>query len=372
MVVDDDEISAHLLRERLADKFEVVTCSSGEESLSRLDAFKPDLILLDVDMPGINGYETCKKIRRMEITVPIIFVTSYQDIEVQLTAFDSGGNDILIKPVDPEILIYKATLAIRQKADADRLSQEVQSMRDMAMNLLSTAGENGILLEFVSKAVVAKSYEELARQLVDAVNAFGVTCNVMLRHEKGHTSLTSHGMATDLELSILEQMSGMGRLIEYKRQFIVNYDHVSLMICNVPIESPDKVGRIRDNAAILAENTEALCDNVAMRMESMARSEQMQIALLAAGSAIEKVSNNHNRLLLDTRILLQELVDKVESTFSRLNTSRSDEIEISSNMNESVDKILTLLSTENNFDDEIAKVHDALNIENKNNEDFLF
>jgi Fe-S cluster assembly scaffold protein SufB len=144
------------------------------------------------------------------------------------------------------------------------------------------------------------------------------------------------------------------------------------MVCNVPIESPEKVGRLRDNAAILAENTEALCDNVAMRMESMARSEQMQIALLAAGSAIEKVSKNHNRLLLDTRILLQELVDNVESTFSRLNTSRSDEIEISSNMNKSVDQILTLLSTENNFDNEIAKVHDALNFENKNNEDFLF
>jgi hypothetical protein len=77
-------------------------------------------------------------------------------------------------------------------------------------------------------------------------------------------------------------------------------------------------------------------------------------------------------LLLDTRILLQELVDNVESTFSRLNTSRTDEIEISGNMNKSVDQILTLLSTENNFDDEIAKVHDALNFENKNNEDFLF
>jgi CheY-like chemotaxis protein len=372
MVVDDDEISGKLLREILAEKFEVVTCSSGEESLVRLDSFIPDLILLDVDMPGLNGFATCKMIRQKQITVPIIFVTSYQDIEVQLDAFDAGGNDILIKPTNPEILIHKAALSIRQKAEEDRLAQEVQSMRDMAMNLLSTAGENGIMLQFVSKAVAAKSYEDLARQLVDSVNAFGVTCSVMLRHNKGHTLLTSHGEATALELAILEQMSGMGRLIEYRRQFIVNYNHVSLMVCDVPIESPEKVGRIRDNAAILAENTEALCDNVTMRMESIVRSEQLQIALLAANSAIEKVSNNHNRLLLDTRILLQELVDNVESTFSRLNTSRSDEIEISSNMNKSVDRILTLLSTESNFNNEIAKVHDALNFGNKNNEYFLF
>jgi CheY-like chemotaxis protein len=356
----------------LLDKFEVVTCTSGEESLARLDSFKPDLILLDVDMPELNGYETCKQLREKEFTAPIIFVTPYQDIEVQQAAFDSGGNDILITPVDPEILIYKATLALHQKVEAERLSQEARSMREIALSLVSTACENGILLEFVSKAVAAKSYEELARQLVDAVNAYGVTCSVMLRHDEGQTSLTSHGVATDLELAILAQMSGMGRLIEYKRQFIVNYYHVSLMVSNVPIDSPEKFGRIRDNAIILAENTEALCDNVAMRIESMTRSEQMQIALIAAGSAVEKVRNNHKQLLLDTRILLQDLVDKVESTFSRLNTSRSDEIEISSNMNESVDMILSLLSTENNFDDEIAKVHDALNIENKNNANFLF
>jgi YesN/AraC family two-component response regulator len=337
-----------------------------------LASFKPDLILLDVDMPGLNGFETCKQIRAKGIAVPIIFVTSYQNIEVQLEAFDSGGNDILIKPTNPEILLHKATLAIRQNAEAERLTHEARSLHDMAKSLLSTAGENGILLKFVSKAVAAKSYEELAVQLVDAINSFDVTCCVMLRHENYQVTLSSHGEATNLEQAILAQMSGKGRLIAYKRQFIVNYEHVSVMISNAPIDSPEKFGRIRDNAAILAENTEALCDNVAMRMESMARSEQMQIALFTAGSAVEKVRHNHKRLLHDTRLLLQELVDRVESTFSRLNTSRTDEFEISSNMHESVDKILSLLSTENNFDEEITKVHEALGFENKKNENIFF
>jgi DNA-binding response OmpR family regulator len=372
MVVDDDEISAQLLCEILLDKFEVATFFSGSESLAGLESFKPDLILLDVDMPVLNGFETCKQIRAKEMTVPIIFVTSYQNIEVQLEAFDSGGNDILIKPANPDILIHKATLAIHQNAEAERLSHEAKSMHDMALSLLSTAGENGILLKFVSKAVAAKSYEDLAVQLVDAVNSFDVTCSVMLRHDEHQVTLSSHGETTSLEQAILAQMSGLGRLIEYKRQFIVNYEHVSLMISNAPVDSPERLGRLRDNAAILAENTEALCDNVAMRMESIARSEQMQLALFAAGSAVEKVRNNHKRLLHDTRILLEEMVDKVESTFSKLNTSRSDEIEISSNMHDSVNRILSLISTENNFDEEITKVHEALSFDNKNNENIFY
>jgi CheY-like chemotaxis protein len=372
MIVDDDIDMQHLLRVYLAKQFDVVTCSSGEEVLYTLDSTKPDLILMDVDMPGLNGYETCRKIRQNGHKLPIIFVTSYQDIDVHLTAYDAGGDDIVTKPVDSELLLRKVSLAVRQKSETELIAQEAQSMREMAMNFLSSAGENGILLNFVREAVVVKSYEELAQILVKAVVEFGVQCSVAIRHDDGQTTLTSHGEANELELSILSRMSVMGRLVEFKRQFIVNYNLVSLLICCDPMDSAEKISRIRDNAAILAETTEALCENVSMRVQSMARAEQLQIAVIAAGTAVENVRKNHHHMLLDTRILLQELIDKVESTYSWLSTSRAQESAISGNMNESVQKILNLLSTESHFDDEIAKVHEALNIENKSNDNCLF
>jgi len=323
-------------------------------------------------MPGLDGYETCRKIRKNGHKLPIIFVTSYQDIDVHLTAYDAGGDDIVTKPVDSELLLRKVSLAIRQKEETEQIALEAQSMREMAMNFLSSAGENSILLNFVRQAVAAKSYEELAQILVKAVVEFGVQCSVAIRHDAGQTTLTSHGEANELELAILSRMSVMGRLVEFKRQFIVNYNLVSLLICCDPMDTPEKISRIRDNAAILAETTEALCENVSMRMQSMARAEQLQIAVIAAGSAVENVRKNHHHMLLDTRILLQELIDKVESTYSWLSTSGTQEAAISGNMNESVQKILNLLSNESHFDDEIAKVHEALNIENNINVNCLF
>jgi len=372
MVVDDDEISRQLLREIFADKYEVVTCSSGKESLAKLDTFKPDLILMDAAMPEIDGYETCRRIRLKFTALPIIFVTSHQSLEEHLKAYEAGGNDLFTKPVDPLILLHKVNLAIQQKSDKEQLVHQVRSLQDMAMNFLSSSGESSILLNFVRNGGQAKSYESLAQHLLDAATEFGTECCIMLRHPDDQTIYTSHGEPSHLEMTIMEKMSGMGRLFEFKRQFIVNYDHVSIMITTSPQESPEKIGRIRDNTVILAESAQGLYEIVSMRIESMKRAEQMQIAVIAAGTAVEKVSTNHKRLLLDTRILLQQLVDKVESTYSRLNISRSDESEISVNMNESVDEILSLLSTENNFDDEIAKVHEALSVENKNNDNCLF
>jgi DNA-binding response OmpR family regulator len=372
IVVDDDIDMQQLLRVYLAKRFDVVTCSSGEQVLTVLDSIKPDLILLDVDMPGINGYETCKLIRQKGVTIPIIFVTSYQNIEVHLTAYEAGGDDLITKPVESEILLHKATLAIRTKSEKDRLAQEAHTLHEMAMNFLSTAGENGVLLNFVRNGATAKSYEELAQHLVDSVSQFAVECTVVLRHPEGVTARASHGEPNHLEMAIMENMSTMGRLVEFKRQYIVNYAQVSVMIRNMASDSAEKLGRIRDNVAILTETAEALCENVFMRIQSMALAERMQVAIMTAASSVEKVRYNHHHLMLDTRILLQELVDSVESTYSWLSTSRSQEEAISGRMNESVQKILLLLSTENKFDDEIANVQSALNVENSENNVVLF
>jgi CheY-like chemotaxis protein len=356
----------------MAKKFDVVTCASGGELLAQLDTLKPDLILMDVDMPELDGYETCHQVRQRGLTLPIIFVTSHQSLDEHLAAYDAGGNDLITKPVDAEILLRKASLAILQKFEKEQLAQTAKSMQDMAMSFLSNAGENSVLLNFVRKGAGAKSYTEFAQHLVDAVSEFDVKCNVALRHSDGETLLTSHGEPNHLELSIMGSMSDMGRIVEFQRQFIVNYNQVSVMICSASTDSADKIGRIRDNVAILAETAEALCENVSMRIHSIARAEQMQVAIMAAASAVESLRSNHQQLLMDTRILLQELLDNVESTYSWLSISQAQEATISSSMNVSIEKILTLLSTENRFDEEINKVQNALNVENNDNSCALF
>jgi DNA-binding response OmpR family regulator len=360
MVVDDDRSSRLLLRAIMGKMFDVATCVSGEEALATLESYKPDLILMDVEMPGMNGYETCRQIRQNGNTLPIIFVTSNQSLEEHLKAYDAGGDDLVTKPVDFHILLRKATIAIRQKAEKERLVREAKSLHEMAMSFLSNAGDGGVLLNFVRNGMTARSYEALAKYLVDAAGDFGVQCMVMLRHANIQTVLTSHGDPSHLEISILQKMSGMGRLFQFQRQFIVNYDQVSVMISNAQEDLPEKIGRTRDNIAILAETAEGLCENVAMRMESMARAEQLQIALISASSAVEKLHNNHKHLLLDTRILLQEMQDNVESTYSSLNTSSRQEATISGNMEKSINKILALLSSGNEFDNDIAMAINAL------------
>jgi CheY-like chemotaxis protein len=372
MIVDDDNTSRQLLRALMAKQYDVISCASGTEALKLLESYHPSLILMDVSMPDLDGYETCRQIRLMGFMIPIIFVTAHQTMEEHLKAYDAGGDYLVTKPVKSQLLLRHAEHLICQSSKLKQLTQEARSLRDMAMTFLSSVGESGILLNFVRKAVAAMSHQELAHQLVDAISEFGVQCSVMLRHADGQTIATSHREPTDLEELILEKMSGMGRLFEFKQQFIVNYAQVSVMVTSCPADTPEKIGRIRDHMTVLAETTEALSENVSMRIQSMARTEQMQVALLGASSSIERLGGNHHQMMLDTRILLQELVDKVESTYSWLNTSDNQEVEISRNMDDSIQRVLSLLITDNKFEAEMANVLASLSMENKANDNALF
>ncbi|MCX7177323.1 MAG: hypothetical protein NTX56_00680, partial [Proteobacteria bacterium] len=203
-----------------------------------------------------------------------------------------------------------------------------------------------------------RNHRDLAKRLYETSNDLGVQCSVMIRHDNGPTVITPRGDPTPIEQAILEQSSGMGRIFQFKSRLVVNYDRVSIIVSNMPAEDDDaeQAGRIRDNIAILAETAEALCDNVDMRLESMRRAEQLQIALGGGVAAVEGLRERHLLMLRDASILLQTLTDQVERNYAWLDPSRDQEIKITREMEQSVQNILALLAKGGDFDQQFGDV----------------
>jgi DNA-binding response OmpR family regulator len=354
LVVDDVPSIRTAHRGILAKQFDVLTASSGTEALAMCHERMPDLILLDIEMPDMNGTETCRQLRTWS-SVPVIFATGHETIEEHMKAYDSGGNDIVVKPVSAEILLRKVALAIQQHRTAACLVEEKDSMQRMAMSFLSTMGQSGALLNFMRASVTCRTHLSLAEKLLETTSDMGVQCSAMIRHEDGPTVLTSHGEPSPLELAILEKSAAMGRIFQFKRQLVVNYDHVTLIVSNMP-EDDGEAGRLRDNITILAETTEGLSEIVGMRLESMRRAEQLQIALSGADHAISDLRSNYAQILSDARMLTQELVDNIERSFCVLDTNEAQEREISQTMDHSVQRIFSLLVTAGNFDQQFNEV----------------
>ena len=108
LVVDDDEMVLMALNELLAPEgYEVHTVLSGKEALKRLDQNGYDLLLLDIIMPEMDGYELCKRIREREDCkeTPIVFLTAKSREEDRVTGLKAGANLFLSKPISPEKLL---------------------------------------------------------------------------------------------------------------------------------------------------------------------------------------------------------------------------------------------------------------------------
>jgi PleD family two-component response regulator len=99
LVVDDDEINRVVMGQQL-DEYNVIKCSNELDALTTVEGEKPHLILLDLMMPGLNGYEICQKLRLKysQIELPIILVTANNHLEDLTQSFKTGANDYLAKP----------------------------------------------------------------------------------------------------------------------------------------------------------------------------------------------------------------------------------------------------------------------------------
>jgi DNA-binding response OmpR family regulator len=107
--VDDSEISRDFIEAHLESSgFPVLHCASAQEALKLIEERLPDLILLDVVMPGINGFELCRMLRERctrRPFLPILFLTSVSSFEQRLEGLAAGGDDFIIKPYHPPELI---------------------------------------------------------------------------------------------------------------------------------------------------------------------------------------------------------------------------------------------------------------------------
>jgi two-component system, OmpR family, alkaline phosphatase synthesis response regulator PhoP len=122
LVVDDDRNIVQLVRMYLEkDGYQVEVAYDGEEVLAKARVFKPDLIVLDLMLPGLDGLDVCKQIR-WDSSVPIIMLTARTTEADKLTGLDVGADDYLTKPFSPRELIARIRAVLRRAPGADELA----------------------------------------------------------------------------------------------------------------------------------------------------------------------------------------------------------------------------------------------------------
>lgn len=135
LIADDDAAQRNLLRV-LAEKagHHVIEAADGEQALKLAMSERPDVVLLDVMMPGLNGFEVCRQLKADPGTapIPVLLVTSLADREDRIDGMRAGADDFLTKPVCGEEVSLRIRNAVYTKQLFDELEEKYRKLRDMA------------------------------------------------------------------------------------------------------------------------------------------------------------------------------------------------------------------------------------------------
>jgi two-component system response regulator MprA len=122
LVVDDDQpIRRMLERTFLAEGYAVQTASDGGSALAAVERSAPDLIVLDVAMPGLDGLAVCRRLRRAGLALPVLLLTARDAVPERVAGLDAGADDYLIKPFAPQELLARARALLRRGSEPDDL-----------------------------------------------------------------------------------------------------------------------------------------------------------------------------------------------------------------------------------------------------------
>jgi len=142
LIVDDVKTNIDILVQALRDEYKLSVAVDGASALRAIEKTPPDLVLLDIVMPGIDGYEVCRQLRAQEATreLPVMFLSALEDVKDKTKGFEVGGNDYLTKPF--EVLEVKARVRslLKAKAYADAvreaMARDLRIAREIQMGIL--------------------------------------------------------------------------------------------------------------------------------------------------------------------------------------------------------------------------------------------
>ena len=250
LAIDDDKFIQKVITKSLqSDTLSVRTADDGESGIEQATQHTPDIILLDVEMPGINGYEVCDHLRNIDSTkeVPIVFLSSHSSLRERMQGYEVGGDDYMIKPFEKEHLLARINILVKYHNERQELRQQYELAHKSAITAMTGTSDLGMAMKFMEKSISFNSINDLAQGLFESTDQLSLDCCAMIIEKDGPLWYSSENSAiSPLEKELIEMCDKEARFLDFGSRTIVNFPHISLLVKNMPLEDIERYGRIKD------------------------------------------------------------------------------------------------------------------------------
>jgi len=269
LVVDDQAANVKLLEQLLTSSgYEVVTATSGPEALAKITEAKPDLVLLDVVMPKMSGYDVCRAIRSNPATelLPVVMVTALDPVEERVSGIEAGADDFLSKPINQPEIIARVKSLLRIRNLHRKVEEQAAELADWNLKLQERVEDQLAQLERLArlKRFLSPKVAELivAGQLDDPLATRRREVTIVFVDLRGFTAFSETAAPEDVLAVLRDYHAEIGRLVGVHEGTIEHFAGDGVMlIFNDPAPLPDPALSavrmaidLRDGVARLSES----------------------------------------------------------------------------------------------------------------------
>jgi DNA-binding response OmpR family regulator len=251
LVVDDTPQNVKLLADLLGVKgYAVMTAASGPEALALVEAERPDLVLLDVVMPGMSGYEVCRKLREQETAgvLPVVMVTALDPAQERIKGLEAGADDFLTKPINlPELLArVRSLLRIKQlydtvQAQAAQLAEWNRTLEQRVQEQVTQLERLGRLKRFFSPQLAELI---VAGDADDPLKSHRRDVTVVFLDLRGYTAFAETAEPEEVMGVLREYHAAMGREVLAHEGTLERFAGDGMMVFfNDPVPVPNPAER---------------------------------------------------------------------------------------------------------------------------------
>ncbi|RMF18534.1 MAG: hypothetical protein D6758_03945 [Gammaproteobacteria bacterium] len=327
-----DSSDSDTLTRQLADHFDVQRATPENLQAAR-EGEHERLILIG---PGLPPAEQLKLLERVKSAdpdnlLPVLLVGPDDDVSHKVAAFEKGAEDYLSIQLPNDEFIARLRRASMHRIANAQLKRQLRMANEVAMTAMSDTSDLGINMQFLLDANRCNNFDELGQRLLQAINQYGLRCSVQIRGRFEEKNMERNGMPKDLETQLMHHLQNEGRLVEFGNRLVVNYEQVSLLVKNMPVEDERRCGTLKDNLFYLVQGADArvkaldnahalasemrLLTTLTGRIETMIQNvdEAYQDLTNAIVSEVERLAEE-----VDLRILTLDLTEEQEQTLQAL------------------------------------------------------
>lgn len=282
--------------------------ANEEDFLAALKAESYKVIVLDLIGQDLD-LNFCAQLLDTSETkdIPLVLLTQSQSLQDKLKALEIGCDDFIESTVSGDEACARITRAIFHRIATEQIASRLEMATQAARSAMVDNSDLGANLQFLLSVHDCDNLDQLGQQFFSTIERYGLKCSLQMRSVMGDKNMEAHGMAKDLETQLLAQMAESGRYIDFGKRTICNYDRVSLLIKNMPVDEPEEYVATKDNTFCLVQGLNA-------RIHALETQYRVQMEKEALTKLSQDVKNVMHSLKGSYQEVMRAIVNQVENT----------------------------------------------------------